>query len=108
MQLQSPYYHDGLFNREILHADVFSDIEDKLVEREAIMTLEKEVMETEVTLDFLLQMQQEKHITTQKLVQELQILNNDIKEVGMWQVCLRVNCMMKYSSMWPTKVEQIL
>eukprot|EP00250_Pteridium_aquilinum_P021219 c25059_g1_i3 orf=1096-4158(-) len=77
--------------REILHSDVFNEIEDKLVEREAIMNLEEKLSEAETTLDFLLQMQQKKHVFIQKLAQELNSLNEDIKEVERWQALLMKN-----------------
>ncbi|MCO5614462.1 hypothetical protein L7F22_068744 [Adiantum nelumboides] len=77
--------------REVLHADIFSEIEDKLAEREAIMHLDERVSEAETTLDFLLQMQQRKHVISQKLVQEFNSLEADIGEVKRWQALLMKN-----------------
>lgn len=77
--------------REILHADIFSEVEDKLAERESVMNLEEKVLEAEITLDFLLQMQQEKHVIIQKLSEELKCLNHDVQEVERWQALLMKN-----------------
>lgn len=77
--------------REILHADVFNEIEEKLAEREAIMNLEEKLSEAETTLDFLLQLQQKKHVIIQKLAKELNLLDEDIKEVERWQALLMKN-----------------
>lgn len=74
--------------REILHADIFSEIEDKLAEREATMYLEENLSEAETTLDFLLQMQRRKHVVSQKLAHELRLLDEDIGEVKKWQALL--------------------
>lgn len=77
--------------REILHADIFSEVEDKLAEREVVMNLEEKVSEAEITLDFLLQVQQEKHVIIQKLSEELKCLNHDVQEVERWQALLMKN-----------------
>ncbi|MCO5561796.1 hypothetical protein L7F22_015420 [Adiantum nelumboides] len=77
--------------KEVLHADILSEIEDKLAERGAIMHLEERVSEAEYTQDFLLQMQQRKHVISQKLVQELNSLEEDIQEVKRWHALLMKN-----------------
>ncbi|KAH7301165.1 hypothetical protein KP509_23G014900 [Ceratopteris richardii] len=88
--------------REILHADIFGEIEDKIAEREAIMYLEEKMSEAEVTLEFLLEMQQRKHILRQNSMRELQSVNNDIEELKRWQSSLMKNrwdVSFKYKSM---------
>lgn len=77
--------------REVLNADVFSEVGDKLADREAIMNLEEKESEIEITLNFLLQMQHEKQESMNKLSQELVHLKSDIEEVERWKELLKAN-----------------
>eukprot|EP00262_Sarcandra_glabra_P012920 TRINITY_DN3440_c0_g1_i1.p1 TRINITY_DN3440_c0_g1~~TRINITY_DN3440_c0_g1_i1.p1 ORF type:complete len:901 (-),score=151.37 TRINITY_DN3440_c0_g1_i1:409-3111(-) len=74
---------------DVLQSDFLNEPRDNLEERETAIKLREEIEEQELLLEFLLQMQQRKQETAEKLRDTICCLSSDIEEVVKQQSILR-------------------
>ncbi|XP_024377593.1 protein SPA1-RELATED 4 isoform X1 [Physcomitrium patens] len=76
-------------SRDIYNCEILSEAGDAIAERQAAVQLEEKEAESEVLLEFLLRMQNQKQENARKLAQDVSRLSADIQEVERRRLALK-------------------
>ncbi|MCO5577343.1 hypothetical protein L7F22_031172 [Adiantum nelumboides] len=74
-------------SRDVLQSDILSDAGEGLAERQVAMNIEEKESETELLLEFLMRMQEQKRALACKLTEEISCLTSDVMDVKRRRSC---------------------
>ncbi|KAH7423262.1 hypothetical protein KP509_12G047000 [Ceratopteris richardii] len=76
-------------SRDVVQSEILNDAGEALAERQDAMNIEEKELETELLLDFLLLMEEQKRNLASKLREEISCLTSDIIEVKRRRSCIQ-------------------